>query len=132
MMAQPMKAVGQKTTYEYVLVTNISQLSQGDVVLITNSKSNGSQYALGTTQNNNNRKAESVSISNNVISTLGNAQEITLETKDNNGKFTFKVGTNSYLYAANSSNGSSNYLRSKNDNAIYWQIKYYLTCGRNK
>ena len=127
MMAQPMKAVGQKTTYEYVLVTNISQLSQGDVVLITNSKSNGNQYALGTTQNNNNRKAESVSISDNVISTLGNAQEITLETKDNNGKFTFKVGANSYLYAANSSNGSSNYLRSKNDDAIYWQITINTT-----
>lgn len=126
-MILPWKAVGQKTTYEYVLVTNISQLSQGDVVLITNSKSNGSQYALGTTQNNNNRKAESVSISSNVISTLGNAQEITLETKDNNGKFTFKVGANSYLYAANSSNGSSNLLKSKNDNAIYWQITINTT-----
>ena len=108
----------------YKLVTSSSDLSEGDVILITNAKENGSAYALGTTQNTNNRKAESVSISSNIISTLGNAQEITLESKNSNGYFTFKVGANSYLYAANSSTGSSNYLKSKNDNAIYWSISF--------
>lgn len=108
----------------YKLVTSSSDLSEGDVILITNAKANGSAYALGTTQNTNNRKAESVSISSNIISTLGNAQEITLESKNSNGDFTFKVGADSYLYAANSSKGSNNYLKSKNDNAVYWSISF--------
>ena len=108
----------------YKLVTSSSELSQGDVILVTNAKANGSGYALGTTQNSNNRKAESVTISDGIIESLGNAQEITLESKNSSGYFTFKVGASSYLYAANSANGSKNYLNSKNDNAVYWEISF--------
>lgn len=109
----------------YKLVKNISELAQGDVILITSAK-NGSAYALGNTQNSNNRSAVSVSISEETISTLGNAQEVTLESKSG-GNFTLKVGDSSYLYAANSAKGSNNYLRSKNDNAIYWSITVNTT-----
>ena len=109
----------------YKLVKNVSELSQGDVILIT-SASTGSAYALGNTQNSNNRSAASVSISSETISSSGDAQEVTLETKSE-GNYTLKVGDNSYLYAANSKNGSNNYLRSKNDNAIYWSITVNTT-----
>lgn len=123
-MILPWKAVAD----DYRLVTNISQLSQGDVILIVNTKTNGSAYALGTTQNTNNRKAESVSINDNIISTLGNAQEITLESKNAAGNFTLKVGATSYLYAANtSSSNKKNYLKSKNDNSVYWEITINTT-----
>lgn len=116
-------SVWADVTYE--LVKNISELAQGDVILITSAK-DGSAYALGNTQNNNNRSATSVTISSETISTLGDAQEVTLESKSGDN-FTLKVGDNSYLYAANSKNGSSNYLRSKNDNAIYWSITVNTT-----
>ena len=108
---------------QYMLVKNISELSQGDVILITNAKADGSNYALGTTQNTNNRKAESVSISNETISTLGNAQEITLETKNGDGYFTFQVGTSNYLYAASS---SANQLKTRSTEA-YWQVTINTT-----
>jgi hypothetical protein len=103
---------------QYTLVKNISELSQGDVILITNAKADGSCYALGTTQNTNNRKAESVTISSETISTLGDAQEITLETMNTDGDFTFQVGSNSYLYAASS---SANQLKTRNTEA-YWGV----------
>lgn len=106
----------------YDLVTDVSSLAAGDVILITNSKDAGSVYALGTTQNTNNRKAESVTVSNDKISALGNAQEITLEKKNNSGNYTFKVGSK-YLYAASS---SANQLKSGNSEA-YWEITINTT-----
>ena len=112
------------TTYK--LVKNISELAQGDVVLIT-SGTTGSVKAMGTYSSGNNVPAVDISITEETISTLGSAQEITLESKNASGNFTLKQATSSYLYAANSSKGSSNYLKAKNDNAIYWSIAVNTT-----
>ena len=68
-------AWGQNT---YELVTNVSQLSNGDVILITNSKSDGGHKAVGAANNTSNRKETNVTISNNTISTaVDNANETT-------------------------------------------------------
>ena len=111
----------------YTLVKNVSELSQGDVILITNGKANGSNYAMGTYSDGNNVPAKSITISKETISSLGDAQEITLESKNAGGNFTLKQSANNYFYAANSSGGSKNYLKTKNDNAVYWSITVNTT-----
>ena len=112
------------TTYK--LVKNISELAQGDVILIT-SGTNGNVKALGTYSSGNNVPAVDISISNETISSLGSAQEITLESKNASGYYTLKQATSSYLYAANSKNGSNNHLKAKDDNAVYWSIAVNTT-----
>ena len=110
----------------YTLVKNVSELSQGDVILITNGKA-GSCYAMGTYASGNNVPAKSITISEETISSLGEAQEITLESKNASGNFTLKQSANNYFYAANSSSGKNNYLKTKNDNAVYWSITVNTT-----
>ena len=111
----------------YTLVKNVSELSQGDVILISNGKANGSSYAMGTYSSGNNVPAKSITISEETISSLGEAQEITLESKNAGGNFTLKQSANNYFYAANSSSGKNNYLKTKNDNAVYWSITVNTT-----
>ncbi len=99
----------------YELVTDASTLAEGDKILIASDVDNDKSMVLGTTQNDNNRAA--VSITKNSDGTLtpdNNAQVITLEKNGDN--FLFNVG-NGYLYAASS---SKNYLRTEetaDDNA---------------
>ena len=98
----------------YTLVTSASDLSAGDVIVITNSDSN---KALGTTQGNS-RNAETITSSDSTITINSNVQLITLETGTVTGSFAFNVGTG-YLYAASS---SSNYLKTQDnvdDNASF-------------
>lgn len=99
----------------FQLVTNVNNLSIGDEIIIVNSTSS---KALGTTQNNNNRNAVSVTISSNQIEPGNNVQIITLGKTNNH--WSLNVG-NGYLYAASS---SKNYLRTqtaKNTNGE-WNI----------
>ena len=92
----------------YTLVTSASDLSAGDVIVITNSDAT---HALGTTQNTNNRKAEAITSSDSTITINSSVQLITLETGTTTGTFAFNVGTG-YLYAASS---SKNYLKTRSD-----------------
>lgn len=100
----------------YKLVKNASELSAGDIILITSGKS-GNVKALGP-QATNNRTGASVTISDETISSLGEAVEITLENVNKNGYFSLKTGENKYLYAASS---SSNHLKEK-ATADFWLI----------
>ncbi len=97
----------QPSTDEYELVTDASQLSAGDQIIIANTATTGSGYAISTTQNTNNRAATAVTIANSKITPGSSVQILTLEKEGNNWLFNTGDG---YLYAASS---SSNYLRTE-------------------
>ena len=103
--------------YQWELVANVNNLNVGDNIVIVATDSN---YALSTTQNNNNRGQASVEKEGNVIRFGNDVQIITLEEGAVLGTFAFNVG-NGYLYAASN---SSNYLRTEaslSDNSS-WEI----------
>ncbi len=89
------------------LVTDVSALQAGDTIIIVAKDSN---YALSTTQNDNNRGQAAVTKSNNTINTVGDdVQIITLEVGTIDGTFAFNTGSG-YLYAASS---KKNYLKTE-------------------
>ena len=101
----------------WILVTDVSTLQPGDKIVIV---ANGSDYALGTTQNSNNRAQAAVTKDENKVTFGDDVQIITLENGKITGTFAFNVG-NGYLYAASS---SKNYLRTQTtlDNNGSWSI----------
>ncbi len=105
----------------WTLVTDAGDLAAGDQIVIVAS---GYNFALGTTQNTNNRASASVTKSGDkkTVTFGDDVQIITLETGKVSGTFAFKVGTAGYLYAASS---SKNYLKSKTtlDNNGSWSIE---------
>ena len=108
----------------YKLVTSANELSQGDIILIAAAKegtSTGNITIMGAPATNN-CTAVSTTITGDVITELGDGQEIELESVNTSGYFTMKVGDDSYLYAANSASGKNNYLKTKLDNSVYWSI----------
>ena len=101
----------------WTLVTDANTLAEGDQVVIAAS---GSNYALGTTQNTNNRAAVTISKSGDTI-TIGNGVQIlTLKTGTVAGTWAFYTGSG-YLYAASS---SSNHLKTQatNDANSSWKV----------
>ena len=91
----------------YDLVTDVAELTAGSKIIIAAKDYN---YALGTTQNSNNRGQAAVTKGENTIKDPGNdVQVITIEEGSVAGTLAFNVG-NGYLYAASS---SSNYLRTE-------------------
>ena len=88
----------------YVLVTDISSLKAGDVIVIIG---NNTSNAIGTEQKTNNRASGTVVIDGNTLILDENVQVITLEAGVTDGTFAFNVG-NGYLYAASS---GSNHLK---------------------
>ena len=91
------------------LVTDASTLAAGDRIVIAAS---GENFAISTTQNNNNRAQAEITKSNDkkTISAPGSTvQIITLEAGTESGTLAFNVGSG-YLYAASS---GSNYLRTE-------------------
>ncbi len=108
---------------EYVLLTNVADLSVGDQIIIT-SGTDGAVKAISTTQNKNNRAATDIEIASNTITTIpANAQIITLETGMKANTFAFHVegDVTGYLYAASS---SKNYLKTQDniDGNASWTI----------
>ena len=108
---------------EYVLLTNVADLSVGDQIIIT-SGTDGAVKAISTTQNKNNRAATDIEIASNTITTIpANAQIITLETGMVANTFAFHVegDVTGYLYAASS---SKNYLKTQDniDGNASWTI----------
>ncbi|MGN0202361.1 MAG: hypothetical protein ACI399_05590 [Candidatus Cryptobacteroides sp.] len=104
----------------YTLVTDPTTLKVGDKVVIAASTAD---VALGTTQNQNNRAAATITKSGNTVVNPGDGvQIITLEKGTLDNTCAFNVG-NSYLYAASS---SSNYLRTQEtlDENCSFKISY--------
>ncbi len=120
---------GQST---YTLVTLESDLVEGDTYIIVGEK-NGVYKAMGN-QKSNNRNAVTVNFSNNTITATcatvttdeSNAFEFILGGNTGNWTFCDKI-SNSYLYAAGSSN--NNHLKSTNtiNPNAQWTIKINLT-----
>ena len=108
---------------EYVLLTNVADLSVGDQIIIT-SGTDGAVKALSTEQKSNNRGVTDIEITSNTITTIpANAQIITLETGMVANTFAFHVegDVTGYLYAASS---SKNYLKTQDniDGNASWTI----------
>ena len=101
---------GASEASKWELVTDASSLAVGDKIVIVAS---GYDYALGSTQANNNRPA--VSISKNTYNTVAindTVQILTLVEGTEEGTFGLYTGTG-YLYAASS---SSNHLKTQTTN----------------
>jgi len=112
----------EPVTVNYQLITSADELQAGRHYLIVNVDNS---KALGTTQNNNNRSAEEVTIADNAITSIGNTVcQLTLG--GTTGAWTFfdaNWGDNGgYLYAASS---SKNYLRTQEENDAngQWSIE---------
>ena len=103
------------------LVTDVSELEVGAQVVIVAKDSN---YAIGDTQNKNNRGQAIVTKSGNAVVIDENIVEVlTLEAGAVDGTFAFKTeGEDGYLYAASS---SDNYLRTQTTNNANgsWKIE---------
>jgi hypothetical protein len=107
---------GGECTWE--LVTDASTLKDGDRVVIAAKDYN---YAISTTQGNNNRGQAAITKSGNTIAEPSSSvQVLTLKTGKVSNSFAFYTGSG-YLYAASS---SSNYLRTENtlSNNSSWAI----------
>ena len=91
---------------KFELVTDVTKLEDGTKIIIVNTAKN---KALSTTQNSNNRKAISVTITDNIIEPGEEVQII--ELKKDGEKYAFGV-TNGYLTSASN---TSNYLKTQTD-----------------
>lgn len=102
---------GNKTSEKnaWQIVTDVSNLQTGDKIVIVAKDFN---YALSTTQNNNNRAQAAVIKDKSSITFGDDVQIITLENGSIENTFAFKVD-NGYLYAASS---SSNHLKTQTTN----------------
>lgn len=102
----------------FKLVADVSTLAVDDQIIIVASGSNN--FALSTTQNDNNRGQIGITKNGDTIEYVNEVQIITLEAGTVDGTFAFKVG-NGYLYAASS---KSNHLKTqeKNDANGSWKI----------
>ncbi len=105
----------------YTLLTNISELSVGDKIVIAAKDYN---YAISTTQKSNNRDQASITKSDNTITFGSDVEIFDVEAGSVDGTFAFKASVGSskgYIYAASS---SSNYLKTQTnkDNNSSWKI----------
>ena len=91
----------------WTLVDDASTLADGDQIVIAAAKEN---YAMSTTQNNNNRASVAITKSGSSITVTSTVQVLTLKTGKTAGSFAFYTGSAGYLYAAST---SSNHLKTK-------------------
>ena len=99
---------GETEPTDYVLVTDLSQLTIGGKIVIVAANAN---YALSTEQKSNNRGQAKVTkdTDNNTITFGSDVQVITLEAGKTTGTYAFNVGSG-YLYASSS---GSNHLKTE-------------------
>ncbi|MBQ3015713.1 MAG: hypothetical protein IJD79_02925 [Clostridia bacterium] len=90
----------------YQLLTDINNLKVGDKIIIA---ANAFNYAISTTQNNNNRGQASITKSGSKVTFETDVQVLTVEEGTIAGTFAFNTGSG-YLYAASS---GSNYLKTE-------------------
>ena len=111
-----MSGVTPVAAKEFVLVTSASQLVPGSEVIIAAQKAD---YAIGTTQNGNNRAAVAITKNGDKLTAPSESVQIfTLEEGSKTGTYAFNAG-NGYIYAASS---DSNWLRTQDaadDNASF-------------
>ena len=110
-------AVFNNASLSTTLVTDATNLAVGDKIIIA---AKDYDYALSTTQNNNNRGQASITKDGNTITFGEDVQVLTIEAGTKDNTFAFNTGSG-YLYAASS---SDNYLRTqttKDDNGS-WNI----------
>ena len=95
------------STATWSLVTDASKLAEGDVIVIVAA---GSNVALSTTQNDNNRGQQEITKNaDNTVTIDAKVQQLTLGAGTKTGTFSLSTG-DGYLYAASS---SKNYLRTQ-------------------
>ena len=104
---------GASTGESWKLVTNAANLSTGDEIAIVGVKDDA-YYAMGTTQNNNNRASVSATVDadTQTLTMTNDIQVITVENGAVDGTIALNVGTG-YLYAASS---TSNHLKTQTTN----------------
>ena len=107
----------------YHLATSADELVAGEKYLIVNTANN---KALGTAQNNNNRSAADVTITNNVINSISSTV-CELELGGSTGTWTlfdagYSNGTGGYLYAASSDANQLKTRASNSDGNSQWTI----------
>ena len=122
----------------WVLVTDASELAAGDEIIIANSATDGTAYAISTTQNTNNRGQASVTIIRDtdnkmIIKNPGSSVEVLelvsgdltgcfylQEATSATGRYLYAVSTNLYYYLKSDLPSSSNIT----DNRGYanWKI----------
>lgn len=118
---------GSMMAADYVLVSSVSELQDGDSIIICNA--DGSK-AIGTTQNTNNRAAVDVTVSAETIVPGANVQIIALEADGDN--WLLNVGSNKYLYAAGGTGSNpSNYLKSAAKSTAGDNGKFAITMDAN-
>ena len=109
-ITQDAKPTEGETLKGWLLVTNASDLAVGDEIIIAAKDYN---YALSTTQNNNNRGQAAITKSGDtLVAPSASVQILTLQKGNVDGTFGFYTGSG-YLYAASS---GSNYLKTQNTN----------------
>lgn len=102
----------------YTLVTDASTLKIGDKIIIAAATAD---FAISTTQNNNNRAQAAVTKTNNtIVNPATNVQLFTLEAGTKVGTYAFNTGSG-YIYAASSSSNHLKTQQNKNDNGS-WTI----------
>ena len=115
-------AISEKTA---TLVTNVAALKAGDQIIIA---ALDYDYALGTTQNTNNRAQAAVTKSSTALSFGAEVQSLTLEAGSQTGTFALKAGTDAYLYAASSSANNLKTEQTITDNGS-WTISIDAETG---
>lgn len=96
---------------KYALVTDISTLAEGDIIVIAKMRSDGNTRAISTTQNSNNRTDCTPTVSNDLLSYVATLASFELE--GDSSAWYFKDRSNStYLYTPTSMSDRKNYLRS--------------------
>ena len=110
-------AMAEGTSQTATLVKDASTLNVGDEIVIA---AKDADYALGTTQNDNNRAAVAVTKAGEKLTLNDSVQILTLASGTKDGTFAFNTGSG-YLFAASS---KKNYLRTEkklSDNSS-WSI----------
>ena len=103
----------------FVKVTDASTLAAGDEIIIVNVDGD---KALSTTQNNNNRGAADVTLTDDTIVPGEAVQVIKLEAAEAN--FKLNVGEDAYLYATSN---SSNHLKTANAETVGANGEFLIT-----
>lgn len=108
----PTEGGTQYTEGAYILVTDASQLSQGDNIVIVCASD---KVALSTTQNDNNRGQVAVTITNNEIASLPSSAQV-FKLEGSTGAWYLNTGSG-YLYAGSSSSNQLKTETTADDNA---------------
>lgn len=117
---------GSSISESWKLVTNAANLAAGDQIAIVGTKENA-YYAMGTTQNKNNRASVSATVNTDThtLTMTDDIQVITVEAGEVENTIALNVG-DGYLYAASS---GSNYLKTQTTNNANgcWSVEIAAT-----